>query len=85
MTELKVNIKSLAAEALINRAEARKSSGMERHYLNAHRTGDLRREARAALICYAYLRGKSYRAMEKEGSSTPDWKYIKKKVQRFAS
>ena len=58
---------------------------MDRHWLNHHRKTDLRREARAALICYAYLRGKSYRAMEREGSSTPDWKYIKRKVQKFAN
>lgn len=85
MTELKVNIKSLAAEALINRAEARKLSGIDRHILNHHRKTDLRQEARAALIAYAYLRGKSYRAMEKEGSSTPHWAYIRKKAQRFAN
>lgn len=32
--------------------------------LRAHRTNDVRREARAALLAYAYLRGKYYRVTE---------------------
>ena len=80
-----MNIKSLAAEALINRQAAKKTKGLERYGLNHHRKTILRQEARAALIAYAYLRGKSYRAMEKEGSSKPDWKYIKRKAMKFAN
>jgi len=85
LIELKVNIKSLAAEAVINRQQARLLSGVDRWGLNHHRKTVLRREARAALLAYAYLRGKPRGYMEGAGASTPDMKHLKKKVERFAN
>ena len=60
--ELKVKIKSLAEEARIIRREERKldwkTDQAKRFKLWVHRTFDIRREARATLIAYAYLRGR---------------------------
>lgn len=57
---LKVKIKSLAEEAKIIRHEERKSfNPAQRNSLHQHRTWDVRRESRAALLAYAYLRGRS--------------------------
>lgn len=58
LSKLRVKIKSLADESRTIRSEARKFHGMERWDLNHHRTWDVRNEARATLLAYAYLRGK---------------------------
>ena len=83
LTKLKINIKSLAAEAQINRAEARKHHGWDRYELNEHRTGHLRREARRAHLAYAFLRGKPYRKIEPTSRSFP-WG-ITEKINKFSS
>jgi hypothetical protein len=73
LPELRVKIKSLAAEAVIIRREERKSlgnarwlknsqqdaSGFYSQYdrLHSHRVYDVRDEARGAQLAYAYLRG----------------------------
>lgn len=68
LIKLKINIKSLAAEARINRAEARKCRGWDRYDLNAHRTGKLRYEARLANLAYAFLRDIPYKRVEQRVS-----------------
>lgn len=68
ITYLKVKIKSLAAEAAIIRREERgcydKRPGTLWDGLNHHRRHDVRREARAALLAYGFLRGVAYSAIE---------------------
>lgn len=63
---LKVKIKSLAEEARIIRREERKSANTLRNRLHEHRTHDVRRESRAALIAYGYLGGKSLFVIEQK-------------------
>ena len=61
-----MKIKSLAAEAGIIRAEERRhrDEPWMRESLRRHRTEDVRREQRASLLAYAFLRGRSYAATE---------------------
>jgi len=61
---IKINRASLQAEATLLRNKAHDAKGMERHALNAHRTGRLRSEARAAHLAWGYLRGRPYSRME---------------------
>lgn len=62
---LKVKIKSLAMEAKIIRFEENRSLDASlRAGLSSHRRTEVRREARATLIAYGYLRGKTYRCIE---------------------
>ncbi len=64
---LKVKIKSLAEESRIIRQEERKSETALRNRLYQHRTWDVRREARASLLAYGYLRGKPLSVVESKG------------------
>jgi len=56
--ELKVKIKSLAAEAAIIRKEERKLTGVSRWHLQDHRKGIVRGVARQSLIAYQHIRGR---------------------------
>lgn len=78
--ELRVKIKSLAAEAtIIRKEELRVRDAMTRvagkpeavaqmassfASLRSHRVSDVRRESRYALLCYAILRGKPWERVE---------------------
>lgn len=64
--KLKIKSKYLADEARINRKEANKLSGRDKHSLNHHRKTKLRDEARATHLAYGYLRGIPYAAMEQK-------------------
>lgn len=57
---LKVKIKSLSEESRIIRKEELRSRGDLRTLLRLHRVNDVRRECRATLIAYNFLRGISY-------------------------
>jgi hypothetical protein len=81
-THLKIKIKSLAAEARIIRHEELKwkeapRKGLDPHpmffSLQDHRKKDVRREARAALIAYGFLRGRAYKLVEVSSHVAPDW------------
>jgi len=67
---LKVKIKSLAAEAKIIRFEERRLRPLTdktRDYflgLMNHRRGEIRTEARASLLAYGFIRGRTYRSIE---------------------
>lgn len=69
LTYLRVKIKSLAVEARIIRTEERKAKARgERALLDGlhtHRIFDVRIAARRTLLAYGYLRGKSYREIER--------------------
>lgn len=62
--KLRVNIKSLTAEARIIRQEARRAGPGYREQLSLHRRGRLREEARYTHLALAYLRGRAYRQAE---------------------
>lgn len=62
---LKVKIKSLAAESQIIRKEEKRSwMEAQRNGLHTHRVIDVRQETRAALLAYAYLRGRPITSCE---------------------
>jgi hypothetical protein len=53
-----------------------------------HRTIDVRREARHALLAYAFLRGKPFTSVEripKYRLAEPDWERVRKLVEKFGS
>lgn len=84
LRQLKVKIKSLAAEARIIRLEeARSKNPFERMRLSSHRTDDVRREARAAQLAYGFLRGREYNQIESPNSSNVDWGRVQKLVEKF--
>lgn len=69
---LKVKIKSLAEEARIIRLEEKKAFPNEkREQLYQHRVYDVRQESRAALLAYAYLRGRDL--LQIEPNSKESW------------
>ena len=81
---LRINVKSLAHEAQVNRAEARKVTHWDRWMLNNHRTGPLRMEARYTQLALAFTRGREYKKVEakvREGNE-PDDRYLYKKIKK---
>jgi hypothetical protein len=82
--ELKVKVKSLAAEAKIIRLEERRASTPEaRASLHQHRVGIVRLAARNTLLAYGYLRGRSYRQIEASCKRPPDWSAVEKMVMKY--
>jgi hypothetical protein len=74
---LKIKLKSLAEESRIIRREElrlralRHSALREEIYL--HRVHDVRNEARATLLAYAFIRGKTYLSVEHCRLPSRDW------------
>lgn len=66
---LKVKIKSLAAEAVIIRLEEKRARGQLRNELHQHRVHDVRSEQRAALLAYAFIRGRDIMKMDRTALS----------------
>jgi len=62
--KLRVNVKSLAAEAVIIRNETKRAGKDYKDSLYVHRVGRLRTEARYAQLALAYIRGKRYKLCE---------------------
>ena len=85
--KLKVKIKHLAEEARIIRAEERKANQAGEYdlqnSLHLHRTGKLRREARATLLAYQFLRGIPYAACEPSAKTTPDTKAFQRMCKDY--
>lgn len=84
---LRVKIKSLAEEARIIRQEEQRLDGQDfrRGGLRGHRIRDVRQEARAAQVAYAYLRRKSYQATEHAAKSAPNLARVREIVRKFGS
>jgi hypothetical protein len=51
--------------------------------LRSHRVRDVRREARAALLAYAFLRGRSYLESEGNAGTEPDWGRVVALVKKY--
>lgn len=80
---LRVNIKSLAAEAVIIRKQTHSTKNVAiKNSLYLHRVGPLRTEARHAQLALAAIRGKDYKLIEKNAQSQPNWKKIYQKIER---
>ena len=90
-TYLKIKIMSLASESRIIRREEKKWPGTSVVYqgLHNHRVVEVRQEARASLLAYGFLRGRSYAALEKGGHNcpptTPDWPKVLKLAQKYGA
>ena len=92
-TELKIKIKSLAAEAAIIKAEEekllRRSRKMKQPLgplffnLRGHRKHVVGREARHSLLAYAILRAVAYGQVESYSEAAPEWYDVKKLALRF--
>jgi hypothetical protein len=63
--QMRVNIKSLAAEARIIRQEESRCGLAYREMLTLHRKMSLRHEARYAQLALAFLRKRAYKTVEK--------------------
>lgn len=53
--------------------------------LHHHRTHEVRKEARASLLAYGFLRGKAYKVMEQKCYEEPKWDKIEALATRFSS
>ena len=86
-TQLKMKICSLAAEARIIRREETKWRGDSsvRSSLRKHRTGVVRREARASQLAYGFLRGRRYAQLEKAESVRADWTRVASLVTKYGA
>lgn len=78
---LRVNVKSLAAEAKIIRQEAWRCGMAYEYSLTLHRKGRLREEARYAHLALAYFRGRSYKSVEAK-AKTMDADKLMDKIHR---
>ena len=87
--ELKIKVRSIMAESQIIRHQVSKLGGKNwRHLappLHEHRRGPLRSEARDTHIAYGFLKGRSYRQIEDEPKTEPDWGNIMRMVKRYGS
>lgn len=89
LRSLKVKIKSLAEEAKIIRTEEKRISSKDyywtiaRSQLREHRINVVRKEARSALLAYACIRGKDYRAIESLPSKEIDFKNVQRLVDKY--
>lgn len=60
----RVNVKSLAAEAIIIRKEMARASELDRSILYNHKVNVVKKEARLANLALAFLRGRPYKSCE---------------------
>ena len=83
--KLRVNVKSLAAEAKIIREEIRRAETTEaRQALHDHRMTRVRPEARLAHLALAFTRGRPYKMAESTAKSAPVVAELVKKITRVA-
>lgn len=82
---LRVNLKSLTAEARIIRQEEQRAGAAYRPALAAHRRGRLRREARLTHLALAFVRGRPYRSIEARAKDPVDVANLTNKIVRHWS
>lgn len=87
---LRVKIKSLAQEARIIRTEESRANFRQDYLLQAslreHRIKIVRREARATLLAYQYLRGLPFASCEAKAPTTDnpiDWESVKRMLKKY--
>ena len=86
--QLKVKIKTLAAEARIIKQEEQRAKKRRKtellQSLTEHRKGVVRQEARLSLLAYGFLRGRSLQQIE--SSQRPvDWQKVQVMAQRYGN
>jgi hypothetical protein len=77
---LRVNIKTLAAEAVIIRKEEKRAGICYLSYLRHHRTSRLREEARYTHLALAFVRGHKYTRVEQSAKVPVDAKRLANKI-----
>jgi len=88
---IKVKVLSLAAEAKIIRKQEQLARAHHNRRLRVglmgHRTGIVRREARHALLAYAFLRGTPYKTVEAKchGGCGPDFKKVRETIEKYGA
>jgi len=83
---LRVNVKSLTAEARIIRQEIKrvwKSNTDTKNELHNHRLLRIKPEARMAHLALAYLRGTPYKKAENSAKNKPAARELTNKLNRF--
>jgi hypothetical protein len=81
---IRVNVKSLAAEARIIRKEVQLTRDPAvKSMLDFHRKMRVKPEARLAQLALAYARGVPYRIVESKPKNPPDAVSLTKKIERF--
>ena len=86
--QLKIKIKSLAAEAQIIRKEERKLHGMDKWGLQNHRKTVVRNEARRSLIAYQHIRGRDPACHFHSDEAIRrgiDWPHVERMVRKYGS
>jgi hypothetical protein len=84
--QLRVKLKSLAAEAKLIRLEERRiRHGQLREELYLHRIHVVRTAARDAHVAYGLIRGRTYGQIEPLCYSAPNWDAVEKMVCKFGS
>lgn len=87
-TELKIKLKSLAAEQRIIRKEELKLKGkwaFKAERLIAHRKFHVRPIIRATHIAYGLIRGLELHQIEQKSYSEPNWNAISLMVKKYGS
>jgi hypothetical protein len=82
--QLKIKIKSLAAESKIIRAETKKAPKWLKGHLHHHRVMDVRIESRYAQLAYAFLRNVDYSQVEYNAKKAVNWEKLRDTVNRFS-
>jgi len=88
-TYLRIKIVSLMAEAKLIRREEKRwiRNGLKNHPIKmglaAHRRFDVRNEQRAALLAYAFLRGRRYKQLEPKCYLPPNWSKVESLVAKY--
>ena len=82
---LRVNVKSLAAEAKIIRKEEKRCGIQYYWMLYSHRIGRLREEARYANLALAFVRGRLYSQVEGLNSKPVSIERLERKLRTFYS
>ena len=84
--QLRINVKSLAAESKLIRHEEKRCGQCDpcsHAILRWHRITDLREASRYAGLALAFVRGKTYRSVEKEGSRPVEPAKLASKISKF--
>lgn len=79
---LRVNVKSLAAEAKAIREEEKRCGKVYRAELAEHRRGRVRAEARLAQLVLGFVRGRPYKSIEEKCYEKPNPFQLRKKAER---
>ena len=81
---LRINVKSLAAEAKYIRQEIKKTNNQEaKERLAEHKAYRLKPEARKAQLCLAFVKGMPYKMVEPKTKTDIEARELIKKLKKF--